>query len=468
MYLSLFNIYIPLNGSSFLLFNSISRRLIRLSSEELAKIESGSLPPWNPLILRLLDGHFVTPDPKNQYDTLRSVDTSWKKTPSTHHLILMMSEACNFSCSYCNQGSSKDPLVLSRATFDSIITYVNHVTRSDHTLDVSWFGGEPLLHLKLLSTYSKELSSLCAALGVYYKSRVITNGYLLSTESVELLLSSAISGAQVSFDGSSTDHNSSRYIHAGHDSYTKILDNITQCLQSFPDFNICLRVNSTSRNIVNHRNLIDDLFDRGLSGLSNFYVYWGHIYDPTLSRIDDAQEIDSILLSHEDFADGELTLNRYLRERGFQPSKSVNLTQGNCIATQQTSLLIRPNGDLHKCYIPVSNPTYGVGHIDDFLSVDTNSVFKQWNAWSAFDEPNCSGCRLLGSCRGGCPITYIMPDFGRNDYRCPPNKLRLNEHLFDMALELGIVTRSDWSDTLSATNLSALRMTATPSSISQD
>ena len=109
-----------------------------------------------------------------------------------------------------------------------------------------------------------------------------------------------------------------------------------------------------------------------------------------------------------------------------------------------------------------------MGHIDDFLSVDTNSVFKQWNAWSAFDEPNCSGCRLLGSCRGGCPITYIMPDFGRNDYRCPPNKLRLNEHLFDMALELGIVTRSDWSDTLSATNLSALRMTATPSSISQD
>lgn len=464
MYLSLFNVYVPLSGPFVLLFNSISRRLIRISSEELSDLECGSLPPWNPLILRLLDGHFVTPDPQKQYETLRSLDHSSKKSPSTHHLTLMMSEACNFSCSYCNQGSHKDSLTLSRDTFDSIISYVNHVSQPNHILDVSWFGGEPLLHLKLLAGYSKELSSLCAGLGVHFKSRVITNGYLLNPSAVGLLLSSSITGAQVSFDGSFADHNASRNIHPGHDSYSQILNNIAESLRAFPDFSIVLRVNSTSQNISHHKQLIDDLYDRGLSGISNFYVYWGHIYDPTLSRIADAQSIDSILLSHQDFADAELYLNRYLRERGFQPSKSINLTQGNCIATQQTSLLIRPNGDLHKCYIPVSNPSYGVGHIDDFLSIDSNDVFTAWNNWSAFDESNCSGCRLLGSCRGGCPINYIMPDFGSGDYRCPPNKLRLNEHLFDIALDLGIVTSDDWSDSRSSTDLSSLRMSVDPSS----
>ena len=51
-----------------------------------------------------------------------------------------------------------------------------------------------------------------------------------------------------------------------------------------------------------------------------------------------------------------------------------------------------------------------------------------------------------------------MDDYNQESYQCPPNKLRVNEHLFDLAKQLGIVSDENWCESTSATKLEKLRM----------
>ena len=151
-------------------------------------------------------------------------------------------------------------------------------------------------------------------------------------------------------------------------------------------------------------------------------------------------------------------MNRLLRQKGFRPSHTINETKGNCIATQSNSFVIRPNGDLHKCYIPVSNKSNSCGSIFDVNTVFSSEVYKKWNSWSAFSEDNCSTCKLLGSCRGGCPINYISEAYSSETYKCPPSKLFFNEHIFDRARDKGLVSSDDWDNDHSSTSLENLKI----------
>ena len=455
---SKFNVYIPLIDEEYLLFNSISKAIIRLEAQIFQSFLKGELNYWDPLTLRLISDHFYVDNSDKQYESLKSHDYAEKKSGNFHHLTIMLSEACNFSCDYCNQGSSKESLKISPDLFRQIENYVLSKANENSIVDISWFGGEPLLHSELLITESKRLKSILSSKNIKYKSRVLTNGFLLSDTLAIRLKEASVNGAQVSFDGYIDDHNSSRYVRKGIDTYNIILSNLYDVLNNVDDFAISLRINVTAKNIDGLESLIYDLTSRGFGQFQNFNVYWGHVYDPTKSKIPDAINIDELLLSHEKFAEAELKLNRLLRRADINASKTINLTQGNCLATQSSSLLIKPNGDLHKCYIPVSNEAYSVGNLEDYGSIKDNEIFNRWDSWTAFNESNCSGCRLLGSCRGGCPIKYIMDDYNQESYQCPPNKLRVNEHLFDLAKQLGIVSDENWCESTSATKLEKLRM----------
>jgi radical SAM protein with 4Fe4S-binding SPASM domain len=96
--------------------------------------------------------------------------------------------------------------------------------------------------------------------------------------------------------------------------------------------------------------------------------------------------------------------------------------------------------------------------IFDINSVFTSGVYKKWNNWSAFSEDNCSTCKLLGSCRGGCPINYISEAYSSESYKCPPSKLFFNEHIFDRAMNKGLVNSQDWDNDLSPTSLDNLKI----------
>jgi uncharacterized protein len=456
---SLFNVQIPLKGEKCLVYNSLSTQLLVIGKAEYYELASDSYSPFHPRILELIYRGFLTPDPTSQYTEILSSDFIFKKDNPFIHLTIMMSESCNFSCNYCNQGQDKERAVLSADVVSAICSYITNTSCSNSEVDISWFGGEPLLHLDSLINYSNYIEGCCNNLGAIYKGRVLTNGFLLTKKNADKLYNNNIKVAQVSFDGDKLAHDSSRFVHKGTGTYDLILTNLHDVLTNLPtDFKVSLRVNVSSANASSLENLILDLENKGFNRFSNFVVYWGHIYDPTKSNIEDALDINDIVLDHRTFGEIELRMNRLLRQKGFRASHTINETKGNCIATQSNSFVIRPNGDLHKCYIPVSNKSNSCGSIFDVNTVFSSEVYKKWNSWSAFSEDNCSTCKLLGSCRGGCPINYISEAYSSETYKCPPSKLFFNEHIFDRARDKGLVSSDDWDNDHSSTSLENLKI----------
>lgn len=459
MHHSFFNVLVPLKDKRLLLYNSLSLEIAVISIEEYAQIASGYYSDFHPRILDYLQSGFITPEPQEQYSSAADSDYIFKKKNPFIHLTIMMSESCNFSCNYCNQGQDKDKLILSGSVVDEICKYILNVSAYNSVVDVSWFGGEPLLSLEKLLKYNLKIQDTCSQVGAKLKSRVLTNGYLLTKKNALRLYNNNVRVVQVSFDGDQISHNASRYVKQGVDTYDIILGNLKTVLESLPsDFKLSLRVNVSKLNLNGLPGLVRDLDSRGFSEFKNLVVYWGHIYDPTTSKIEDALNIDDIILDHSTFGKAELELNRLLLEYGFRASHTINETRGNCIATQKNSFVIRPNGELHKCYIPVSNTDNSCGSIFDVNCAISSDTFKKWDSWSAFEQDNCSGCRLLGSCRGGCPINYISENYSHQTYKCPPSKLYFNEHVFDRAVRQGLLSMDDWDEELSPTRLDALRM----------
>lgn len=456
---SFFNVIVPINNGRLLVYNSLSFDLIVISSDEYGQLITGRYPDWHPRLIDLANNGFLTPCAKSQYSEMADRDYLYKKTNPFIHLTIMLTESCNFSCAYCNQGQIKESEVLSGQVVSAISSYIRTTSCKGSVVDVSWFGGEPLLQLDTLIKSSQSLQDACDSTGANYSARVLSNGFLLNKKNAFKLYSNNIRVVQVSFDGSKIAHDESRYVLKGIGTYELILNNLMEVLEGLPsDFKISLRVNVSAANLHTLPELIDDLEKRKFNQFKNFVVYWGHIYDPTTSDIDDALNIDDILLSHGSFGKTELEMNRLLMSRGFRASHTINETRGNCIATQSNSFVIRPNGDLHKCYIPVSNKVNACGTIYDVNATIQSESYQRWDSWSAFSEDSCSKCRLLASCRGGCPINYISDNYKTMTYKCPPSKMYFNEHLFDRALNLGIVQAGDWDERLSPTNLDSIKI----------
>lgn len=457
-----FNILVPLKSDRYLVYNSLSLKFLVISKQAYFDLISPEQSPFDIKILDCIDKGFLAPSAQEQYNDVADRDNLFKKSSPFIHLTIMMSESCNFSCGYCNQGQVKDKTILSDEVISEVCSYIHAVSCKNSVVDISWFGGEPLLSLNQLLKSSDRVRTVCQSIHAKYNARVLTNGFLFTVACAKKLYNHGISVAQVSFDGDRTSHNNSRYVIKGIDTYELILANLKDVLETVPEFKISLRVNVSAANVNSLPALISDLVSKGFNNYKNFVVYFGHIYDPTRSDIDDAPSIDDILLDHKAFALAELKMNRLLLQNGFRASHTINETRGNCIATQSNSFVLRPDGQLHKCYIPVSNEKNSCGSIFEVNKVFESENYKKWNSWSAFSEDTCSQCKLLGSCRGGCPINYISEDYSSVTYKCPPSKLYLNEYLFDRALASGLLVKNDWDELLSPTKQEDLRMKISP------
>jgi len=76
-----------------------------------------------------------------------------------YHLILYPTEECNFRCVYCYEdfevGNMPDWLV------KSVKIHLENKMKKIKKLDISWFGGEPLVAKKILFEIAEYAYNLC-------------------------------------------------------------------------------------------------------------------------------------------------------------------------------------------------------------------------------------------------------------------------------------------------------------------
>ncbi len=334
--------------------------------------------------------------------------------PSDIRLIISVTEKCNFLCKYCYE--SHNNIKISDSVKTSIVNYIRHNLHKYTDLNITWFGGEPLLALDDILEMSKEFMNICSFNRRKYTASITTNGYLLDVETFKILLNHRIWAYQITLDGTEQMHNRNRPTVGGQPTFEAIINNLKNIKKlKNRNFHIVIRSNLTHEifsNIDEYVEIISDICgDDDRFSLSVCYASeWSNNIEEGFKDtfINDR---DTIFPLYE----------RFLKcEKNISFAFLLNPQDGACELGRANRFFIRPNGELHKCSVRFENPNNIIGSFED------NQIHLLDNYYSKIISPgrckNFNNCFFAPICKGEvCPAVR-----GTKREGCPDTKKHLN------------------------------------------
>lgn len=374
-----------------LVFNTLTRELLLLTKEEYeAALENEALrEKW-----------FVVPENTEEKKLVNMIRWLQKTTTKTkggiNNYIIYTTTDCNARCFYCFElGRKRIPMSDETAlkTVDFIIK--NH---NGKPISINWFGGEPLYNSRAMDIICQKLKEA----GVEYKTRTITNGYLMNEENVRKCVELwNLRRVQISMDGTEAVYNKSkRYIYKEGNPFQIVMDNIQRLLTH--GVRVIVRVNMDLHNIEDLHVFTEELAQR-FSGYPKFLMYAHLIIDEKKSW-DEHHSLEEWTALYEAKAKLEQKMLDLGIYAGRSPRLSKVLPHAACMAENSNSIVITPDGSLGVC--EHYSETELIGHLDtaerDQSVIDS---FRQY--WD--DIPECDSCFNYPQCLRLKKCPYIMP-----------------------------------------------------------
>ena len=310
-------------------------------------------------------------------------------------LTICPTMGCNFDCPYCFEDHGRGKM--STEVADDVIAFAERMSKAagSGNINVTWFGGEPLLAPEIIESLSERLIALAEKNGGEYGASIITNGYLLTQENVDMLDAMHVKSAQVTIDGIGAAHDATRHLAGGGPTFDRIIENLRTL--KIP-FRVSIRHNVHEGNkheIETLKSFIDDLAAESGNTIAYYpaLVSGSEVADERGSQVgllcgNDASEIG---IRHE--------AGRFSRGRGHY-----------CGANSIWSVGIDDRGNLQKCWESVDKPQQSFGTVRDWDPADPlnsasnpDNLTKYLNTASPVPDEECRACIWLPLCVGGCP-----------------------------------------------------------------
>lgn len=161
-------------------------------------------------------------------------------------LIILPTENCNFRCTYCYEDFKIGRM--SPATLDGLkLLILNRLIDID-SLNISWFGGEPLIAKDIMLDLLDFASEACQVAGVAFSSSATTNGFTLTPSLAERFSRLNLNSYQISLDGEGATHDTTRRLASSKGTFNKIWQNLCSLKASSIPFEITLRIHLTPHN----------------------------------------------------------------------------------------------------------------------------------------------------------------------------------------------------------------------------
>lgn len=292
-------------------------------------------------------------------------------TSSKLGLIILPTEQCNFRCTYCYEDFSK-PRGMSRETIEGIKTLIRKRAEAGlRFLDISWFGGEPLLALESIKQIMRYSIELGQKYGITVRSDATTNGYLLNSTVLRELIECGVTEFQVSFDGDRELHNSMRIRRDGYGTFDEIWNNISCAHECDLKFHVTIRVHLNAKNYDSIRLLIERAsFALGGDERFSFFIR-------TLSKLGGANDDKLPIL-----LDRTMTALTSLREYAYSLGLKIETPASDyvCYASSMNSFVVRSDGRLGKCTVSLYDDRNTIGRLNEDGTVEIDKDKALW--WS--------------------------------------------------------------------------------------
>ncbi|MEO0137257.1 MAG: radical SAM protein [candidate division WOR-3 bacterium] len=352
----------------------------------------------------LANGYIVNKD-KDELDEVIMSFRKIREDKTIMRLIILPAEMCNFRCIYCYETFRRIKI------FDEVILgIINFIKRNIATLsilEISWFGGEPLLAISRIIEITKRCQKMAKAYGIRFLSDVTTNGYLLTPKLIKSLIDVGVIGYQVTIDGPPLIHNRLRKLKNGRGTFEKIWSNLREFKKFDKEFYVVIRTNFDKNSYV-YLNEWIDLYQNEFGKDSRFRLLFRPIFKTGTERdkqmrfcsFRESAEIESeILIKLWE----KLEFPRwYFDEVILSKPKAIY-----CYGGLPGCFVIGADGALWKCTVGLKEED-ALGHIKENgeILIDENKL-NEWNKYSEswiFDD-TCRKCLWLPLCMGGCILS---------------------------------------------------------------
>jgi uncharacterized protein len=322
---------------------------------------------------------------------------------------LILTNACNLSCSYCYEQHNKD---FGRFTNESLLTAYRFLVGANQRQRkvFNFFGGEPLIHKDIILDFvrrNEEELEKNARGDINTVVGIVTNGLLLTTELIDEFLAHDFTYILISLD---TDRSNVDHREIGQDKIDKLMDMIDY----MPDLpkqqkRVTIRCTLARENAPYFTEFADHLYDRGIRRMvvhplildsSKGFIRW---------RDDEWSNLHRDILSVLDkYSDMQIHFSEGVGQKGEE----------NCMIGSDM-IAIDASGDFSGCYF-FTNQKAGstsetiLGNLfHQNIYIDRYKRFQQEYAKMFEVEEQCQTCDYKNAC-----------------YQCPAGNLDTGSSMF--------------------------------------
>src|SRR5579875_1486950 len=265
--------------------------------------------------------------------------------PGVRVFTIMPTSYCNMACDYCGQEHFKS--AVDRTRMERLAARVEATIADPATThtSVTWFGGEPLMALRVIRELSARFVAASERAGKPYGSRMATNGSLLTTSTLTMLHRDAkLNSMAVTIDGPEELHDRRRIKRNRVGSFHHTVAVLGEVVRerTVPGLGIIIRVNVDNENEHAVGDLVADLACFGLTApqvqLQLMPVHsWGN-------------DVSAVELEGRRYATAEAAWLRLADSLGvgLNPLPTTPKTR-TCAATSPSVEIVDSGGRVYSC-----------------------------------------------------------------------------------------------------------------------
>lgn len=391
--LSNYNFFIK-HENKTVCFNAISRFVFALNEKEFAFLQNALLHldqfevDYPSYFAFLKSKYFIADDNLNEYNYIRYRHKQDIFLDNQYRVIINPTLECNFNCWYCYEEHPKGHM--SPETMKRVLNHFSlHCSRKEiSALDLSWFGGEPLLYFdEVVYPISKEAKLLMEKNHLNFSNHATTNGYLITPSMIEKFNEIDLTSFQITIDGNKNMHDKIR-CEKGKPSFEKIMENICRICESNKAAHVLLRINYTDQTIENMDDILSYIPQQIKQQVSiGFHRVW-----QTVSEHHSSEKKEILVERINDAV-----------SKGFACSYPESFSPQfiSCYADRFWHSEINYDGSVYKCTMDYSQKPHGRLLEDGAIEWDRPVVSNLYGQ-ASFDNEMCMNCKLLPICLGPC------------------------------------------------------------------
>ncbi len=327
-------------------------------------------------------------------------------------LVLHVTDACNLNCSYCYYQDPQKPAAsksMSAATARRSIDFLMDASDGLNTVELIFFGGEPLLNRKLIAEAVAYANASAADKEKSVDFALTTNATLLSESTTAFLIDNKI-GVTVSIDGMPEVHDRCRRFPDGSPSFSTIEPGLRRLLDADNGKPVVARV-TVADDPGNVPASLDYLLDLGFAEAGFAPV----TSSDTRYRLG-PQAMADLLKQFEWLAQAFLDQARENRFLGFTNliDLLVTLHEGEVKAYPCGAGLglfsVSTRGDIYLCQRLTGENDAAMG--DVYSGLDTTALTRFRQSAHLSSKPACRTCWARVICAGGCYHEALVREGG--------------------------------------------------------